>query len=116
MDEELVALGDSGPEAGVEHPVGVWGEGEAVARVVVAAFCMLMDMGGLDYVTVGRLQFVAGEGTCELIAAGYIDSEPAVAAFLLAGFEAELPEFLMPVSGCTPYLPRVAAIFFAPKM
>jgi hypothetical protein len=28
----------------------------------------------------------------------------------------ELPEFLMPVSGCTPYLPRVAAIFFAPKM
>lgn len=53
-------------------------------------------MGGLDDVAVGRFKSVSGEGAGELIAAGDIDFETTVAAFLLTGFEgiAVLFEFL----------------------
>lgn len=68
VDEQVVAFGDDGPEAGVEHPVGrvkgcahAMGEGEAVAGIVVAAFGVLVDVGGLDDVAVGRFEAVAGD-------------------------------------------------------
>jgi hypothetical protein len=34
----------------------------------------------------------------------------------LPEFLTELPEFLMPVSGCAPYVPRIAAFFFASNL
>lgn len=43
----MIAFRDGGPEALVEHPVGIGGEGEAVVEVVVAAFRMLVDVTGL---------------------------------------------------------------------
>lgn len=54
-----------GPQPGVEHPVGVGGEGEAVAGIVVAAFGVLVDVGGLDDGGGFRVEAVAGEGTGE---------------------------------------------------
>jgi hypothetical protein len=62
VDQEVVALGDGGPQPGVEHPVGVGGEGEAVAGIVVAAHGVLVDVGGLDDGACGGLEAVAGEG------------------------------------------------------
>ena len=59
MDEKVIARGNGGPEAGVEHPVGVGGEGDplsphgygatrTVMGIVVAADGVLVDMRGLD--------------------------------------------------------------------
>jgi hypothetical protein len=51
------------------------GEGDAVAGIFVAAFGVLVDVGGLDDGAVGRFEAVAGEGAGELIATGDIDLE-----------------------------------------
>ena len=44
FDQEVIALGDCRPQAGVEHPVGVGGQGEAVAGGVVAGVGVLVDV------------------------------------------------------------------------
>lgn len=46
-DEDGVVVPD-GPEAVVEEPVGVLGEGDAVVQGVVAAAGELVDVGGVD--------------------------------------------------------------------
>ena len=43
VDQEAIALGDGGPEPLIEHPVGIRGEGEAVAGIVVAGDGVLVD-------------------------------------------------------------------------
>ena len=44
-----------GPQSGIEHPMRIGGQGEAIPRIVVLAFCPLMDMGGFDKVSaIGR--------------------------------------------------------------
>lgn len=48
VNTQFIALRNHRPQSGVEHPVGVGGEGETVAGIVVAAFGVLMDVGGLD--------------------------------------------------------------------
>jgi len=42
-DEEVITFWHSGPKRLVEHPVGIRGEGEAVAGIVVAADGVLVD-------------------------------------------------------------------------
>lgn len=87
MDQEVVAFWNDGPQSGVEHPVGVGREGEAVAGIVVAADGVLMDVGGLDDRAGFRVEAIAGEGAGEIVAAEHIALEAAVAAFFLTGFE-----------------------------
>ncbi len=96
--------------------MGVGGEGEAVAGIVVAADCVLVNVGGLDdggglirnaghrishppgrrckpvqnppgLVGLFSVEAVAGEGAGEVIAAEYVALEAVVAAFFLTGFE-----------------------------
>jgi hypothetical protein len=44
VDEEVITFGNDRPQPGVEHPMGVRGEGEAVAGIVVAADGVLVDV------------------------------------------------------------------------
>jgi len=76
--------------------VGVGGEGEAVAGIVVAAFGVLVNVGSLDDVTFGRFQLISGEGAGELIATGDTDLETTVTALFLCGLEGVgvLPELV----------------------
>lgn len=60
MDKEIFASRDGCPQALVEHPVGVWRQSEAVAGIVVAAFGVLVDVGGLNDITFGRFKLVSG--------------------------------------------------------
>jgi hypothetical protein len=52
---------NGGPEPLIEHPVGVGGYGEAIAEIVVAGDCVLMNVGGLDNGSGFRVESVAGE-------------------------------------------------------
>ena len=67
FDDKIITIGDGGPQAFIEHPVGVWREGEAIAGIVIATLGMLMDVAGLDDVADGALQAVAGEGAGVLV-------------------------------------------------
>ena len=67
--------------------MGVWREGKAIARIIVSADCVLVDMGGLDDGGRFGIEAVAGEGAGEIVTAEDIALEAGVAAFLLAGFE-----------------------------
>lgn len=87
MDEQVIVFGDNGPQSGIEHPVGVGREGEAVARIVVAAFGVLMNVGRLDYGAALGVEPVTGEGTGEVVATENVGLEPGVTAFFLPGFE-----------------------------
>lgn len=58
--QQVIAFGDDRPQPGVEHPVGVWRQSEAVAGIVVAAFGVLVDVGGLNDITFGRFKLVSG--------------------------------------------------------
>jgi len=48
LDEEVVAFRGGGPKPGIEYPMGIRRESESVAMIVVAAFSVLVDVGGLD--------------------------------------------------------------------
>ena len=48
MDEEVVSHGKRRPESGVEHPVRVGCERKTVARIIVCAHEMLVNVGCLD--------------------------------------------------------------------
>ena len=87
FDEEVVAFRHGGPEALVEHPVGIGGEGEAVAEIVIAALSVLVNVGGLHDVASGRLETVARESAGVFVARTHFDFEAVVAAFFLTGFE-----------------------------
>lgn len=51
-----------GSEAVVEEPVGVFGEGDAVGRIIVAAFGKLVDVAGVDDGAGGKgNQSIAGQ-------------------------------------------------------
>lgn len=65
--------------------MGVGSEGEAVAGIVVAAFGVLVDVGGLDDVACSGLEAVAGEGAGVSIAGADFGLESVVAAFFAAG-------------------------------
>ena len=87
FDEEVVAFGQGGPEALVEHPVGIRGEGEAVSGVVVAAEGVLVDVAGLHEGAIVGFQSVAREGAGVVVAADDVGLEAGVAAFFLRGSE-----------------------------
>ncbi|HXV21675.1 MAG TPA: hypothetical protein VD811_11885 [Desulfuromonadales bacterium] len=62
-DEDGVVVAER-PKAVVEQPVGVFGEGEAVIQVVVAAAGELVDVGGIDDGAGGKSnEAIAGQGT-----------------------------------------------------
>jgi hypothetical protein len=48
VDQKVIDFWDDCPKPGVEHPVGVGGERETVAGIVVATDGVLVDVGGLD--------------------------------------------------------------------
>ena len=48
VDDEVVSCRKHRPESGVEHPVRVGCERKTVARIIVCAHGMLVDVGGLD--------------------------------------------------------------------
>ena len=87
FDEEVVAFGHGSPEALVEHPMGIWGEGEAVFGVVVAAEGVLVDVAGLHEGAIVGFQSVTREGAGVVVAADNVGLETGVAAFFLRGFE-----------------------------
>ncbi len=87
FDEEVVSFWYGGPEALVEHPVGVGGEGEAVSGVVVAAEGVLVDVAGLHDGAIVGFQSVTREGAGVVVAADDVGLETGVAAFFLRGFE-----------------------------
>lgn len=86
FDEEVVATWQGGPEALVEHPVGIRGEGEAVSGVVVAAEGVLVDVAGLHEGAIVGFQSVTREGAGVVVAADDVALEAGVAAFFLRGF------------------------------
>jgi len=47
LDKILIPLGDCRPESLIEHPVGVRGERESVAGVVIPGDRVLVDVSGL---------------------------------------------------------------------
>lgn len=85
MDEEVIALWNSGPKSLIKHPVGVGRQGKAVARVVISRDRMLMDMGGLDDGGGFGVESVTGQGTSEVVAAEDITFEATVSSLLLTG-------------------------------
>ena len=87
MDQQVIALGNRRPESRIEHPVGVGGEREAIARIIVAADGVLVDVGGLDDVAGGGLEAVASKSAGVLVAGIDFGFEAAVPAFFLSGFE-----------------------------
>ena len=81
MDDEAVSHRKRRPESGVEHPVRVGCERKAVARIVVCAHGMLVNVGHLDDVAFRCVKPVAREGAGELVAGADLVLEPAVEAF-----------------------------------
>jgi len=87
LDEKVITFRHSGPEALVEDPVGIGGEGEAVVEVVVAAFGMFVDVAGLHDRAVIGFQSIACESTGVVVAADHVRFEAGIAAFALLGLE-----------------------------
>jgi hypothetical protein len=79
----VVAFRDGGPEALVEEPMRIGGEGEAVAGIVVATLGMFVDVAGLHEGAVVGFEAVAGEGTGVVVAADDVGLKAGVAAFAL---------------------------------
>jgi len=48
LDQEVVAFEHYGPQSGIKHPMSVRLESESVARIVVTADGVLVDVRGLD--------------------------------------------------------------------
>ena len=77
-DKDSVA-GVDGPESLVEHPVGVAREGEAVVRIVVAAFGELMDVHGFDNrAAAACVDSVSGERAGEAVLRHHSDTESGI--------------------------------------
>lgn len=88
-DENRVVVGQ-GPKAIVEQPVGVFGEGDTVVQVVVAAAGELMDVAGIDdSAGVEGDEAVAGQGACVVVGCHHADPEapfpPPLGRFLVCG-------------------------------
>ncbi len=78
-DDDAIVIRD-GPQALVEHPVGVFAEGDAVARVVVPAIAELVDVGGVNNASgVDGGEAVAGERTGIVIGGDHTDAESSFA-------------------------------------
>ena len=87
MDQQIIAFADHCPQSCVEHPVGIGAKGEAVLRIVVAAFGVLMDVGGLHDVACCCLEAITSEGAGVFVAGADFGFEAVVAAYFLAGLE-----------------------------
>ena len=87
MDQQVITFGDHCPQSRVEHPMGIGAKGEAVLRIVVAAFGVLMDVGGLHDVACCGLEAVTSESAGVFVAGADFCFESIVAAFFLTGFE-----------------------------
>ena len=86
-DQQIIAFADHCPQSCVEHPMRIGAKGEAVLRIVVAAFGVLMDVGGLHDVACCGLEAVTSERAGVFVAGADFGFEAIVAAFFLTGFE-----------------------------